>query len=258
MKKAIYKSLIICVAICTIALSAIAYASFEKITSDSLVEARQISQIENDLNIDEIKSAFAGDLYIDENGEEQMTEGIDVDCSVNDLVKKYHIATNDMATGSIYNNLSDTYKYYLPIKHNGDVVGMANIKIGEPVEEMRKKIESLNMSEEGKNDILDIVKAREGKWFIASISRYVDGEGYLMPEELQNKLTESGITDIIDVKYTSIEDYASEAFVVKTKTNEYIIPINLRSNINSAQNGEIYSTDQTTNAIAIAKAAEMY
>lgn len=252
MKKTTLRILITASIMSVLALSAAAYAGFEKITSDSMIEAKQISKMKDELDMNEIQSAFSGELYLDENGDEHITEGIDVECSVDDLVKKYHItsdAVENIQSGSIFDNLSDTCRYYLPIKHNGDVVGMANIKIGKPVSEIEKNLNKLNLDSNFREELLQDAKETEGKWYIASISSYVEGEGYLMPDELKNKIDEAGITDVVDVKYASIENYANEAFCVKTKNNEYIIPIDLRTYVPDNSNGELYSLTQVQNSV---------
>lgn len=255
MKKS-HKSIIIISVISCFCLSAIAYASFEKITSDSMVEIRKISKIENELDMNIIKSAFAGEQYVDDDGEVQMTEGIDVECSVDDLVKKYHSdSVVDMKNGSIFDTLSDTYTYYLPVKHNGDVVGMANIKIGKPVSEVEKSISDLNLDEEYKEELLQKAQDKEGKWYVASVTRYVEGEGYLMPEELQSKLEEAGITNVVDVKYASITDYADEAFCIKTEDDEYVIPINAFNFVPNVENRDIYSTGEVKASAEAVKSA---
>lgn len=243
------KKLITGIVLGCLGISAAAYASFEAITSNSFVESKQISNIKNDLDMKEIKSAFSGEIYIDENGEIQTTEGIDVECSTDDLVKKYHITYDNIVSDSLYYSISDTYKYYLPIKYNDDVVGMANIKIGKSVETLETKIDKLNISAADKNTMLENAKEREGKWYVSSIISYLDGEGYLMPAELQEKLADNGITDVEDIKYTSIENYANEAFCIKTIDSEYVVPIDLQTHITVQKNREIYSTEQVISAI---------
>lgn len=231
---------------------AMVYASFEALTSNSFIEAKQIANIKNDLDMDEIQSEFAEETYIDENGEMQTIEGIEIECSVDDLVKKYHTVDGFSVIDkedSIFDNLSDDYLYYLPIKHNNIVVGMANIKIGKSVTEVEKNILNLNLSEEFKNKIIAKAKKNEGKWYVSSISRYMEGEGYILPEQLEEKLIKYGITDIEDIKYTSIDDYAREAYCIKTQDNEYIIPINLLSCVSGVKNQSVYSAEQVISSI---------
>ncbi len=216
-----------------------------------------------DLDTSMIDSVFNGVQYVDENGDIQTITEENISHDINDVVKKYSVTNyvigDDSDSTSIYDSLSDTYDYYIPIKNGNDIVGMARLNIGQPVDEVKKVLNSLTFNNEStKDEILQRAAAREGKWYIASVKQYDNSSiGFMTDDEIESKLSAEGITDAIDIRYISISGFADEALCVKTVDGEYIIPLDANPALTDINNGKTYTIADVQNSVGTVGVSEV-
>lgn len=130
------------------------------------------------------------------------------------------------SSASVYDSLNDQNEHWLAVIEENGKVGYAYLKKGIKYEDVASKINQLNISDEWKNEMLETVREREGKWYVEKIENEKDdsqARNFVSEEYITELLSDSGITNVVDAKYVYINNFMP-AICVKTDSGEYIIP----------------------------------
>ena len=258
MKNKSLKIAALCV-VATMSIGAIAMAAqkpSETVNIEGMLAANkaEIESIADNLDSKLIEAVFKDVKYIDDDGEIQSTSFDSIDYSVNDIIKKYHVNDGSVSkalseANSIYDSLSETYSYCIPLKSDDRVIGMAQLNIGRPVNEVKNILDGMSFkSEKTKEEILQRAREREGEWYVASVKKY-DNDSLLDANKIVDIIRTAKITDIIDIKYISAGEFASDAICIKTQEDEFLIPLNSKTYLKDVDNGKAYSLSQVQNSL---------
>ncbi len=223
------------------------------------------SDIMKDVSDSDIEQMHGSESYIGDDGEFYTTEklAIDLGYSKEDIIERYwlkdkivikkgrqieemnHIHDILKENDSVYDFISDNKFYYILTRNGGKVIGLESIKKGKPYEVQEKEInEQTDLTEEARERRLEYARKTADKWYISASQTYEDYVNFLTMSEIKEKLTEKGITDIEDIKYVAGGQYIETAVCVKTKDNEYIIPLAAWDGLTGVVNGEVYTIEE--------------
>lgn len=162
-----------------------------------------------------------------------------------DIRLKLYTVNIDDETQSIYQQLADENDMWIVVKDNGENIGYSFLKKGAALSEVEKKVNELNVPETTKSRMLAKAAAREGKWYVAYVSKYKDQQAsrdFVSESHINSLLEADNITSIADKKYVYIQNNDTLAVLVRTADNEYIIPF--AGGSSEFENNRIYTTQE--------------
>ncbi len=223
------------------------------------------SDIMKDVSDSDIEQMHGSESYIGDDGEFYTTEklAIDLGYSKDDIIELYWLKDKIVTrkgqireeenrlvdilqdNDTVYDFISDEKSYYILTKSGGKVVGTETVRKGKPYEIQEKAInERTDLTEEARERRLEYARKTADKWYISASQTFDDCMNFLAPSEVEEKLAKENITNVEDIKYIAARQHIGYAVIIKTNTEEYIIPLCTRSDIDGVVNGELYTTKE--------------
>lgn len=237
MKLGIIKTILCTATIATCAITAIAVNADNALVDKANPEFAEISKaVEASQMIDNLSSEFIV------NGEVVKDKRTSVFGLKNEPEYDMDSAVRIYALQDIKNLSSHTDRYYyvVPVKQGKDIIALVTMSKGESLAELQPYIDSLNMSDKKRTDLMKNVSEREGKWYAMCMEEISSEMAYIFDENsVANQLKKNDITSVQDMMYFRYDD----TFLLKIKTDngDYIMPTQLSSINNLKFDKKAYS-----------------
>lgn len=255
-----YKKIIICFAVIVCV-----------VMSVIVVNANNTIKNSDDINITEIKSAIEGsqminDIYASEDGsDDEISDSIvpfaaffvgnsEPQYDIDNAFKVYYNNSDISGLTSLYDGDIDDYNYIVPIKQGKDIIALSTLKQGKMLYEYQYAIDTLSIPEEEKQKVIDTIISREGKWYEAYMEE-INDESYNMLtldiNKVNSLLKENEIDNIKDYRYINLKNSEIKCLDIKTETNEYVIPCNLKNIEKYSLESKLYTVSDFLRAIIV-------